>query len=107
MCLIGGWPSSARWHQVICVKTVFMRTVWRFLLLARQVPNWWPCIRKGGKSKLKKLRAVDWSRANEDLWEGRAMVHGRISKARTNVRLTASYLKQHMGLPLNADDEGA
>ena len=60
---------------------------------------------QGWKSKLKKLRTVDWSRANEDLWEGRAMVHGRISKARTNVRLTANYLRQHMGLQLNPDDE--
>lgn len=57
------------------------------------------------QSKLKKLRTVDWSRSNEDLWEGRAMVHGRISKARTNVRLTANYLKQHMGLSLNAEEE--
>ena len=56
-------------------------------------------------SRLKKLRKVDWSRANEELWEGRAMVHGRISKARTNVRLTANFLKQHMGLALNAEEE--
>ena len=60
---------------------------------------------EGWQSNLKKLRTVDWSRSNESLWEGRAMVHGRISKARTNVRLTANYLKQHMGLPLNAEEE--
>ena len=61
--------------------------------------------RNDWQSKLKKLRSVDWSRSNEDLWEGRAMVHGRISKARTNVRLTANFLKQHMGLPLNPEEE--
>ena len=59
----------------------------------------------GWQSKLKRLRTIDWSRSNESLWEGRAMVHGRISKARTNVRLTTNYLKQHMGLSLNAEEE--
>ncbi len=59
----------------------------------------------GWQSKLKKLRTIDWSRSNGTLWEGRAMVHGRISKARTNVRLTANFLKEHMGLPLNAEEE--
>ena len=33
------------------------------------------------------------------------MVHGRISKARTNVRLTANLLKKHMELRLNAEEE--
>lgn len=59
----------------------------------------------GWQSKLQKLRTIDWSRSNESLWEGRAMVHGRISKARTNVRLTANFLKQHMGLSLNAEEK--
>ena len=57
------------------------------------------------QEKLKVLRDIDWARANEALWEGRAMVHGRISKARTNVRLTANLLKKQMGLRLNADEE--
>ena len=57
------------------------------------------------QEKLNVLRDIDWARANEALWEGRAMVHGRISKARTNVRLTANLLKKHMGLRLNADEE--
>lgn len=57
------------------------------------------------RTRLRKLKTLDWSRSNEPLWEGRAMVHGRISKARTNVRLTAILLKQHMGLTLNATEE--
>ena len=57
------------------------------------------------REKLKKLQTIDWSRSNEALWEGRAMVHGRISKARTNVRLTANLLKTQMGLRLNATEE--
>lgn len=60
---------------------------------------------RGWQTRLKKLRTIDWSRSNEALWEGRAMVHGRISKARTNVRLTANLLKLHMGLRLNAEEE--
>ena len=60
---------------------------------------------KGWQTRLKQLRTIDWSRSNEAVWEGRAMVHGRISKARTNVRLTANLLKMHMGLRLNAEEE--
>ena len=56
------------------------------------------------KKKLKKLKTIDWARANKD-WEGRAMVHGRISKARTNVILTGCYIKQHLGVTLNPQEE--
>jgi len=57
------------------------------------------------KPKLVNLKTVDWSRSNETLWEGRAMEHGRISKARVNIRLTANLIKKHMGLQLNAEEE--
>lgn len=60
---------------------------------------------KGWQTRLKMLKTIDWSRSNEAVWEGRAMVHGRISKARTNVRLTANLLKMHMGLRLNAEEK--
>ena len=52
------------------------------------------------KKQLKKLKNIDWSRANKD-WEGRAMIHGRISKQKTNVVLTGSYIKQKIGISLN------
>jgi len=55
---------------------------------------------KAWKTSLKKLKTIDWARANEE-WEGRAMVHGRISKARTNVIRTGSLIKQYLNLPLN------
>lgn len=58
------------------------------------------------KSSLKRLKDIDWARANKD-WEGRAMVHGRISKARINVLLTGNYIKQHLKLPLNPIEEAA
>ncbi len=46
------------------------------------------------------LRDLDWSRANVDLWEGRAMVGGRISRSSANVILTANVLMQHLDLEL-------
>ena len=61
-------------------------------------PDDWP-------AKLQKLSTVDWSRSNQDLWEGRAMVHGRISKAKVHIQLTANLLKEHMGLRLSAEEE--
>ena len=54
---------------------------------------------------LRKLETVDWSRTNQKLWEGRAMTHGRISKAKTHIRLTANLLKMHMGLCLTAEEQ--
>ena len=50
--------------------------------------------------KLIHLSKIDWSRYNKD-WEGRALVHGRISKARTNVILTGNYIKQRLEIALN------
>lgn len=52
------------------------------------------------KNQLRRLDSVDWRRANS-VWEGRALVNGRISKAATQVRLTANYLKAAVGVPLN------
>ncbi|WP_239065512.1 DNA sulfur modification protein DndB [Pseudomonas fluorescens] len=52
------------------------------------------------KKTISQLRSIDWSRANPE-WEGRAMVHGRISKATTNVALTASLIKKKLGVPLS------
>lgn len=56
------------------------------------------------KQHLAKLLTIDWSRTNP-LWENRAMVHGRISKARSNVQLTANAIKLHLGLPLTVSDQ--
>ena len=47
---------------------------------------------------------IDWSRSNEGLWEGRALSHGRVSKARQNVTLTASYVKRRLGLALSPNE---
>lgn len=66
-------------------------------LLAAQPKTWRP--------KLKALRSIDWSRANAEVWEGRAMQHGRISKATMSVQLSANLLKEAMGLKLSPEDK--
>lgn len=53
---------------------------------------------------LVRLESIDWSRSNPD-WEGRAMHHGKISKARTSVILTANYIKTALGLELSASEK--
>ncbi|MCB5186148.1 DNA sulfur modification protein DndB [Methylobacillus gramineus] len=56
------------------------------------------------KSRIQKISQIDWSRSNSQLWEGRAMNHGRISKARVNVLLTSNLIKQHLELPLKPEE---
>jgi DNA sulfur modification protein DndB len=59
----------------------------------------------GWKDRLAALEQVDWSRRNSSVWEGRALVAGRVSKANNNVYLTANYLKRTLGLELSDDDK--
>jgi DNA sulfur modification protein DndB len=57
------------------------------------------------RSKLAKLKSIDWSRANSKTWEGRALVMGRVSKAQTNVTLTSNLIKNQLGVALTADEQ--
>jgi len=57
------------------------------------------------KEKLKPLKKIDWARSNAALWEGRAMLGGRLSKATQNVVLTSVAIKQALRLPLNPEEE--
>ena len=66
--------------------------------LLRKHPNSW-------KTKLRKLETLDWSRGNTRQWEGRAMSAGRLSKRNVNVTLTGNLIKQHLGLPLTAEEK--
>jgi len=59
---------------------------------------------KDWRAAIKKIRTIDWSRTNFEFWEGRAMVHGRISKASANVMLTANVIKRALGLKLNEEE---
>jgi len=55
------------------------------------------------KSKLVGLRNVDWSRSNTELWEGRALMAGRISKSTQTVGLVANVVSEAIGLKLTTD----
>jgi len=55
------------------------------------------------QKQLKHIRKIDWARSSTDIWEGRALMYGRLSKARANVGLTANLIRQHIGVPLSAD----
>jgi len=39
------------------------------------------------------------------IWEGRAMVRGKMSKSRDSIVLTANVLKRAMGLPLTSKEQ--
>ena len=54
------------------------------------------------QERLVRLEDVDWRRDNTNLWEGRAMQHGKMSKTRNNVGLTVNIIKQILELPLTA-----
>src|SRR5581483_579765 len=57
------------------------------------------------KKQLKNLGKIDWSRSNAGVWEGRAMVAGKISKAHNNIILSANVIKRALGLSLNPKEE--
>jgi DNA sulfur modification protein DndB len=65
--------------------------------LLEQYPDTW------GK-QLESIRSINWSRTNTAVWEGRALEHGKISKATKNVTLTANYIKRALDLELTADE---
>jgi DNA sulfur modification protein DndB len=66
--------------------------------LISQKPKTW-------KKQLKHLGEIDWSRANTEVWEGRALMYGKLSKARANVALTSNLIKIHLGVPLSAESK--
>lgn len=57
------------------------------------------------RKKLPALKKIDWSRNNAKLWEGRALIGGKVSKVITNVILTTNVIKRALGLPLDADED--
>lgn len=60
---------------------------------------------KQWQKKLRRLKELDWRRANSKLWEGRALVGGQLSKAHHNVVLTANAIKTHLGLALSSEEQ--
>jgi DNA sulfur modification protein DndB len=57
------------------------------------------------RSRLGGLGALDWSRANARLWEGRALIGGKVSKVTSNVVLTTNAVKRALELPLDAEEQ--
>lgn len=55
--------------------------------------------------ELKKLSSIDWSRNNTAIWEGRAMIGGKISKSNTCVILTTNYLKNAFEVELTPEEK--
>ena len=56
------------------------------------------------QKSLNNIRNIDWARSSADIWEGRALIYGKLSKARANVALTANLIRQEIGVPLSADN---
>ena len=50
------------------------------------------------------LRGIDWARNNTQLWEGRALINGRVSKSTDSVRRTAITLKEQLNIPLSGEE---
>lgn len=61
---------------------------------------------KSWKKKIANLKDIDWRRTNSRMWEGRALVGGKLSKAHQNVVLTANAIKNHFGLELSDEELG-
>lgn len=59
---------------------------------------------KNWRTALAGLRNIDWNRTNTVDWEGRATIGGRLSKTGANVKLTAAFIKEKLGLS-TSDEE--
>lgn len=59
------------------------------------------------RKRLQRLRQIDWSRTNAQVWEGRAMLGGAMSKSGQNITLTANEIKRVLGIRLTAEEQSA
>lgn len=57
--------------------------------------------------RLAPLSQINWRRDNATVWEGRALLGGRVSKAEQSVVLTTNILKRHLGISLTEDEASA
>ena len=62
-------------------------------LLQEHPENW--------QDYLSKLIHVEWSRNNLSIWNGRALVAGKINKSRNNLVLVTNYIQKVLGIPLS------
>ena len=68
--------------------------------LMKRYPRSW-------EKRLSALSKIDWRRKNIRLWEGRALIGGRVCKGQQNVVLTTNVLKKGMGLDLSPEEQRA
>jgi DNA sulfur modification protein DndB len=69
-------------------------------------------VREGSNPKtwtrrLSNLSTLDWKRTNAQLWEGRALVGGKVSKASANVVLTTNAIRLALDMPLGPEEQRA
>ena len=57
------------------------------------------------KKILSALSGIDWSRKNTSVWEGRAMIGGRMSKNSQNITLTCNQIKAVLQLRLSPEEQ--
>lgn len=60
-------------------------------------PNW--------KNTLERLSSIDWHRTNTNDWEGRCMKSERMKNTDLNILLTASLIKQKLGISLTETEK--
>ena len=61
--------------------------------------------RKNWKKRLAEIGKIDWSKSNANIWEGRALIGGRVSKSSNNVTLTTNFIKHRLGLKLGPEEK--
>ena len=60
---------------------------------------------KDWRKRLSALEKIQWSRSNAKLWEGRALIGGKVSKVTTNVTLTTNVIMKALALPLDEEQQ--
>ena len=66
--------------------------------LLRHHPKEW-------KNNIVKIKGVNWSRTNYELWNGRCLEHNQIKKANANIVLVSNVLKKRIGIKLNSSEK--
>ena len=67
-------------------------------ILLQEYPEDW-------QNHLSKLIYVEWSRNNLAIWDGRALVSGKINKSRNNLILVTNYIQKVLGIPLSDESQ--
>lgn len=61
--------------------------------------------RANWQNRLAEIGKIDWSKSNANVWEGRALIGGRVSKSSNNVTLTTNFIKHRLGLKLGPEEK--